>query len=545
MLSCGNVNRGSGPTGYGVVEAESHLRLLNRKKNGAECSFFHHHAVAARNVTYAFNLDVNNPAGSTLSAEVLVVGLDVDDPAERARYDETRDSNFTERERGDIRASMMQQLDEVNHPLITFAAAGMSLLDGPRTELVNVTLRGVTSTIPLAVTVVNSGDRITVEGTGSLDTAPHGMPVGALRDCIDAVMPLSLKMVLAPGGGDGCNRDGGMGTRGDAAVQLFPEPAGSCALPSDGGPLSFLAVRQLLQLKCAGCHSNPPVFGASVPLVDFEDWRRDSPLAPGVPLYDNAKERLEASAGLRVMPPAGYDLTSSERARLLRWLNSGALQLPCDADGRPTRPRTFPDAGCEVRQPDEHPYEKVCTFVVKSMNKGRDCLACHGERQAVERYQLCPELEFITPPAADDAGICRVDERIYGRNDNGTCQFPPFYTLAGTVFGTLHEGDFCLGVKDVTVRITDVDGGGVTPDGGVLDLPTTGESLGNFWTTIPVKTPYRAELRITDTAGNTVVRRMMTAQTETSCNRCHTPFGTALWDGGPPAPQGRVVAPVP
>lgn len=94
---------------------------------------------------------------------------------------------------------------------------------------------------------------------------------------------------------------------------------------------------------------------------------------------------------------------------------------------------------------------------------------------------------------------------------------------AGTVYLTLDEPDHCYGMPALTVQITDANG---------ITHRTTTSPSGNFYFEEQIATPFTA--KVIDRDGGESV--MLTAQTETDCNSCHTAEGLNL------AP-GRIIAP--
>jgi hypothetical protein len=95
------------------------------------------------------------------------------------------------------------------------------------------------------------------------------------------------------------------------------------------------------------------------------------------------------------------------------------------------------------------------------------------------------------------------------------------FKIAGTVFPTGHEPDFCDGVNgsasDLTVVVTDAANR-------VLTLrPNT---VGNFYTTAAMTPPYHAKV-----VASGKERAMVAAQTTGICNSCHTQDGTNLAPG--------------
>lgn len=122
------------------------------------------------------------------------------------------------------------------------------------------------------------------------------------------------------------------------------------------------------------------------------------------------------------------------------------------------------------------------------MHPGRDCLACHQERGEAEEV-----------------------------------------VLGGTVYEANGEPDDCFGVEGVTLQLTD-------SQGTVFELVSN--AAGNFVMELEgepgemqIVPPYSAKLLYEGRE-----RQMLTMQTETSCNSCHTVAGA---NGAP----GRILAP--
>jgi hypothetical protein len=130
-----------------------------------------------------------------------------------------------------------------------------------------------------------------------------------------------------------------------------------------------------------------------------------------------------------------------------------------------------------------------------------------------------------TPPNGDPStlGACSsgtmwtsgMTETMAPGDDCNACHS---FTAAGTVMGAPDDDTNCDGVADVIVRVTDASGE-------VHELVSNG--AGNFFATKPIPTPYTAEVE-----RDGVVVAMASAQTDASCNACHTSTGL-----------GRVVAP--
>jgi hypothetical protein len=100
------------------------------------------------------------------------------------------------------------------------------------------------------------------------------------------------------------------------------------------------------------------------------------------------------------------------------------------------------------------------------------------------------------------------------------------FTIAGTVYPTLHEPTDCNGSdglgEQISVVITDAAGK-------VLTLPVN--SAGNFFTKLAIAPPFRAKV-----VANGQERMMVLPQMMGACNSCHTAYGENK------AP-GRIMAP--
>jgi hypothetical protein len=100
------------------------------------------------------------------------------------------------------------------------------------------------------------------------------------------------------------------------------------------------------------------------------------------------------------------------------------------------------------------------------------------------------------------------------------------FTIAGTVYPTLHEPNNCNGTaaNGIKVVVTGADGKitTLTPDG----------TSGNFYSSTAIKTPFSA--KVTNSAGGSMA--MATMQTKGNCNSCHTQTGAN-------SAPGRITAP--
>lgn len=488
--STGFVRNNGVPLDYRVDAAQSSLLLMVRKVNAQSCGLFHDHAMAALATNYTFALDRQAPGTSTLKADVVANGLDADSASAREQFDETRGSSFTERERADIRSNMLAQLEASSHPMLTFEASALSTLEGAGTASVSVNIRGVQSTTTLNATATWAGDVLTIDGTGALNGGAHGLPRGSFSDCVDPNMTLKMHLVLAPGANTGSGVD--------ASVPPFVQTTFPDELPC--GPVGYDDVADVIALNCGGCHSDPAQYSATEPLRSWANFHVNSNLFRDDPLFNDAWDRMLATDGRR-MPPEPYALTSVEYDAIVGWLSTGAHQHRCDASGNPIT--TAPDAGATCKSnsryvwddPDDSPLPDERMF------PGKDCLDCH----------------------ARDARDAEVN-------------------LGGTVFRGIREADRCYGWSDsllfnrLTVEL-------VGADGTTHRLPVN--ASGNFLMEgeEDVVAPYHAAVLLDLGDGGVLRRDMVGAQTEKSCNRCHTVEGTLPYgtQGGPAV--GRIVAP--
>jgi len=101
----------------------------------------------------------------------------------------------------------------------------------------------------------------------------------------------------------------------------------------------------------------------------------------------------------------------------------------------------------------------------------------------------------------------------------------PAYTLAGTVYPTMHEPDDCNGVDGTltSMKILIIDATGTTHT-----IPV--DEAGNFKRVTTIPMPYRAMV-----VSGANVREMRSPQTDGDCNGCHSVLGTKS--------PGRVMAP--
>ena len=299
-----------------------------------------------------------------------------------------------------------------------------------------------------------------------------GALVGGAAGC--ALQPTHLD--LGPdgdgdgGGGETVSGSGGAGGTGGSSSTPIISDAG---LPCE---VSFLLVQY-----CRGCHSNPPIAGATTPMMTYEDLLASMPGDPSTTVAEASLARMmDAQAP---MPP-GNLLSSAEVAPFAAWVSAQMPPEVCETDG------TTPD-------PATNPYDTpaVCTSGTfwtqgdegsPNMLPGTACIACHSG------------------PGGDEG---------------------PRFLFSGTVYPTAHEPDNCHGVGGVQIEITDANG---------LVRTVNALDSGNFFSNgdgANLVTPITARVLQGDK-----VLPMVTPVDTGDCNTCHTQEGK---EGAP----GRIILP--
>jgi len=141
---------------------------------------------------------------------------------------------------------------------------------------------------------------------------------------------------------------------------------------------------------------------------------------------------------------------------------------------------------------------------------------------------VCDAQTGIATPVPDAPAQCTSGRRWTSGNGptmspGDICMGCHGFTIAGTVYPTLHETGYCYGINGGAQVI-------VTP---LCGTPITLEvnSAGNFYYTGTVRSPFTAKVVV-----NGVERVMVTPQTYGDCNSCHTQNGL---QGAP----GRIIVP--
>lgn len=296
-----------------------------------------------------------------------------------------------------------------------------------------------------------------------------------------------------PGGG-GPGIDAGMGT------------------PSD--PTSpYCKVRQMVSVRCIGCHSNPPITGVPMSLASYSDLLVPAKSTPSISVAELAFQRIQSASA--PMPPAGAKASTDEIQALADWLGEGTPQRSCDGTTPPPRP----DAGRVV----DAGRPTVDAAVRDAAPPVRDAARESG---LVVDANTGPTDPFAV------AAVCTSNARWTGGNNFNMRPGEPClnchgnYSVIGTVYPTGHEPNDCNGVNGSTTgaQVVITDANGTTRTLAV-------NPVGNFELGGSIATPFRAKVVYQGRE-----RAMGASQTNGNCNSCHTQNG----NGGAP---GRIVLP--
>lgn len=123
------------------------------------------------------------------------------------------------------------------------------------------------------------------------------------------------------------------------------------ALPSGGdagnaSPPLPCAIKKIVADKCGTCHSDPPSFGASMPLTNYVQFHAASAADKTKQYHQQAKTRINAaSSGAGHMPPpTSPQLSASELATMNAWLDQTAPAAGNETCGTPTGDAGTPTA---------------------------------------------------------------------------------------------------------------------------------------------------------------------------------------------------------
>lgn len=224
-------------------------------------------------------------------------------------------------------------------------------------------------------------------------------------------------------------------------------------------------VATMLTTRCWSCHSDRPLEGAP-PLTTVAAFQAPSITDSSQTTGALALSRMQSTTS--PMPPLpGSPATAGEIATFSAWIAAG---MPAGSGCAPVCTSNTTWTGGNRESP--------------LMNPGAACIACHAS------------------------------------GGDG-----PQFSIAGTLYPTVHEPDLCNGAdgaNGATVVITGADG---------RRLTLTPNAAGNFYAQTAVALPYQAKVIYMGRE-----RAMTDAQTSGDCNACHTQAGT---NNAP----GRIVLP--
>jgi mono/diheme cytochrome c family protein len=219
------------------------------------------------------------------------------------------------------------------------------------------------------------------------------------------------------------------------------------------------------------------------------------------------------------MPPApGTPPSGTEITTVSNWIAAG---YPAGACGTTTSPPP-PDPFGVAPKCTSNSFWTQGNTGSPLMNPGLSCLGCH------------------TGGGGDDSGGGNSgpggggdDNGGGGGDDSGGGGEAPLYTIAGTLYPSAHEPDLCNGSDGEMngARVVIVDAANQT-------ITLTPNAAGNFFYAGAVSFPFHAKVTFQGRE-----RIMTAAQSNGSCNGCHTQAGANGATGADPSPlSGRRVA---
>lgn len=258
-------------------------------------------------------------------------------------------------------------------------------------------------------------------------------------------------------------------TPGPTATGTTPSyPSGPTNLPCD--------VEHLLATRCWSCHGPSPAAGAPMSLVTRDELLAKSKSDPTKSNAELAVARMQSTTA--PMPP-GSPSPAADVKVLSDWIAAMEPAGTCaDAGGSTTYDGPLTCTSGTMNDATTDLQDRTLMY------PGQACIACHKAQHWV------PESAF---------------------------------TLAGTVFPSLHEQDNCDStIHDAQVIVTGADGAKIT---------MSVNADGNFQSLDAVTFPITAQVV---RGGKTI--SMTTPSASGDCNACHTARGTS---GAP----GRITAP--
>jgi mono/diheme cytochrome c family protein len=226
-------------------------------------------------------------------------------------------------------------------------------------------------------------------------------------------------------------------------------------------------VETVMASRCWACHGQTPMVGLPA-LTSIAAFTAMSKTDPSVTIGARALTLMQGTA--TPMPPVpASPATAAEITVISNWIAAGTPSGP--GCGGP-----ICTSGTTWTRGDDGSGD---------MNPGEACVGCHAS----------------------------------------TLGEAPVFSIAGTVYPTVHEPDLCNGAPQSSGAHVVITGA----DGRTLTLSPT--AAGNFYSQMTVKMPYSA--KVVTAAGE---RAMTATQTSGDCNSCHTQNGA---NGAP----GRIMLP--
>jgi hypothetical protein len=222
----------------------------------------------------------------------------------------------------------------------------------------------------------------------------------------------------------------------------------------------------VLAAQCTSCHTSPPIGGAPISLLSYEDLTRT---ARGMTISNAELCVMRMQNATLPMPPAPSPMASAADVAVLgNWIAMGSPRGDCTMPVDPYGTPVMCSSGTYWEGGDSG--DTV-------MHPGRACTTCHDSAP--------------NPP-------------------------DPIPTIAGTVYASAHEPDDCNGTggsaaDPVTVDVTDANGTTVT---------ITANSVGNIIGYDVLTPPLTAVVRYQGRA-----RAMASGAPSGDCNSCHTEGG--------------------
>ena len=104
--------------------------------------------------------------------------------------------------------------------------------------------------------------------------------------------------------------------------------AGAGAGASSADTVTWCAAYQIINCVCQQCHQDPPLHGASVPLLTYADTQVPFPEAPTRKVWEEMQTVIRDHSmpytGDKTIMPLVQPLTDEQYDTMLTWLNEGA-----------------------------------------------------------------------------------------------------------------------------------------------------------------------------------------------------------------------------